>query len=547
MKKIRTVYPYRDEEGELLYEQVRFEPKSFAFCRPIRSGGRIWNLKDTRLVPYNLPEVIEADEIYISEGEKDAETVKSFGLVATCNPGGAGKWREPYSKFFKKKKVYVLQDDDATGRKHAQAVAESVARYASEVRLIPTFKNAKDVSEWIEKGGTKKQLQKLVAKTPRFEAKEKSTENAKGNRVPELRAPIINGRKLVRKLEVFFKRRVILPPGMALVLAIWVIGTHLYDLFDCFPYICITSPTKRCGKTLLAELISLIAARAKFTVNITEAALFRVIQAFQPTIIVDEAETLRNPKSERSQFLLSLLNAGHRRNGSVIRCVGSDHVPTEFPVFCPKVLLAIGTLPDTFRDRSVIVSMRRRRKEEQVERCRYRDVSKKGRWRGALAAVWAAAHKEEIETKYAQQELEFLTDREADNWAPLFAIAAIASPIRLEELTQIATRLGKAKNTLDKDDSDAIRLLTDLRDIFVANKLRRISTEHLLLRLQRLPESQWGDLSASRLARVLRPFGVSSRQLWIGERNLHGYEFDDLKPVFDAYVEEVPLEPLEGA
>ena len=109
-------------------------------------------------------------------------------------------------------------------------------------------------------------------------------------------------------------------------------------------YLCITSPTKRCGKTLLAEVIGLVSARSKTTVNVSEAALFRMIEMFRPTIIIDEAEMLGDRKSERGKFLLSLLNAGHRKGANVIRCVGSDHTPTEFPVYCPKVLLAIGNL-----------------------------------------------------------------------------------------------------------------------------------------------------------------------------------------------------------
>jgi 5S rRNA maturation endonuclease (ribonuclease M5) len=540
MTDLEATYPYFDEEGDLLYQQTRSKGKRFAFRRPLPGGGWAWNLEGVERVIYNLPEVIAATEVFIAEGEKDAETLKSLGLVASTNPGGAGKWQESFAQFFRQKKVYILPDDDEPGRKHAQDVAKSVSQYASEVRLIPAFRNAKDVSEWVERGGTKRQLLKLVAKTPRFETKD-------SDQASEGRATLIAGPNLVKKLELFFKRRVILPRGLALVLAVWVIGSHLFDLFDCFPYICISSPTKRCGKTLLAELIALTAARAKFTVNITEAALFRVIQSFQPTIVIDEAETLRNQRSERAQFLLSLLNAGHRRNGTVIRCVGPNHAPTEFQVFCPKVLLAIGSLPDTFRDRSIVILMRRRRKDEQIQRYRYREVSKRGKWRNALATAWAEAHRQQVAKRYDRVDLNFLTDREADNWAPLFAIASVAVPSRLEELKQIAIRLGRAKNALDKDDSDVIRLLTDLRNTFGASRLRRVSTEQLLSKLQRLPESQWGDLTAPRLAKMLKPFGVSSRQLWIGERNVHGYEIDDLEPVFEAYVEEAPLETLEDA
>jgi hypothetical protein len=537
MSHIETIYPYEDEDADLLFQMVRLFPKAFRFRRPAENGGWVWNLEGVRKVPFHLPEVIAADEVFVAEGEKDVESLRKRGLTATCNPGGAGKWRDEYSKFLKGKRVVVLQDSDEPGQKHALAVVQSVTPYAAEVRLVPPFDDAKDVSGWIANGGTREQLRKIVEETSACNPSTESpiaAESASGLINPTV--PLLRGPKLVRKLELFFQRRVILPLGLALVLALWVIGTYLYDLFDCFPYLCITSPAKRCGKTLAAELIGLVSARSKTTVNVSEAALFRMIGMFRPTIVMDETETLANQKSERAQFLLSLLNAGHRNNANVIRCVGPDHTPTEFPVYCPKVLLAIGNLPDTFRDRSIIVAMRRRRKDEQVARYRYREVSQKGARRAALTQVWAETHRKQVESQYLNESLDFLDDREADNWASLFSIAAVAIPDRLEELKRIAIRLGNAKNVLDVDDSDALHLLWDVRRIFIKNDLTRISTSELVFRLQRIDESPWDELTQYKLARMLKPFGISSRQVWIEKRNVRGYEHDDFKSVFESYL-----------
>lgn len=165
--------------------------------------------------------------------------------------------------------------------------------------------------------------------------------------------------------------------------------------------------------------------------------------------------------------------------------------------------------------------------------------------RAAFAQTWADAHKEEIEEKYARQEIEFLEDREEDNWAPLFAIAAVAVPKRFEELKQIAIRLGNAKNSLDVDDSYAIRLLSDIRDIFISTELKRIGTNQLLSSLKAISESPWEDLTPPKLARTLRPFNISSRQLWTDrKRNMRGYEHADFKPAFESYLSPVKL--LEG-
>lgn len=95
--RVVTVYSYTDAKGKLLYQQVRFEPKDFRFRRPAENGGWIWNLEGVIKILYRLPEVLAAEKVYITEGEKDVETLRSWGLVVTCNPGGAGKWKEEYS------------------------------------------------------------------------------------------------------------------------------------------------------------------------------------------------------------------------------------------------------------------------------------------------------------------------------------------------------------------------------------------------------------------------------------------------------------------
>ena len=168
MSQIAKRYPYQDEAGKLLYEQVRFDPKDFRFRRPDGTGGWIWNLQGVKKVLYHLPEVLAGDEVVITEGEKDADLLHSWGLVSTCNPGGAGKWTDEYSQVLTGKKVVVLQDDDEPGRKHAEQVAASVAQYAAEVKLMPPFQAAKDVSEWAEKGGTDDELERIVAGTKPF-------------------------------------------------------------------------------------------------------------------------------------------------------------------------------------------------------------------------------------------------------------------------------------------------------------------------------------------------------------------------------------------
>jgi hypothetical protein len=167
-RKIVAVYPYVDESGKLLFEVVRYEPKTFAQRRPDGQGGWVWNLEGVRRVLYKLPDVLRAVEsgetIYIVEGEKDTEALCGLGLVATTNPHGAGKWRDDYSETLKGAHVVILPDKDEAGRKHAESVAKSLWGKASSIKIVELPGDGiKDVSDWLKAGGTKAQLQELVA------------------------------------------------------------------------------------------------------------------------------------------------------------------------------------------------------------------------------------------------------------------------------------------------------------------------------------------------------------------------------------------------
>ena len=131
---IVTTYDYLDEAGKLLYQVCRYEPKGFKQRRPDGKGGWTWKTKGIRQVLYRLPELLKADPskaVFIVEGEKDADRLRSIGLVATCNPGGAGKWRSEYSESLKGRPVVVLPDDDKAGNDHAESIVRSLDRKAA--------------------------------------------------------------------------------------------------------------------------------------------------------------------------------------------------------------------------------------------------------------------------------------------------------------------------------------------------------------------------------------------------------------------------------
>jgi len=149
-RKIVKTYNYTDESGNLLYQVVRYEPKGFAQRRPDGNGGWIWNLDGVRRVLYNLPEVIKAEVVFLTEGERDCENLRELGLVGTTNAMGAGKWRTEYNQHLKEKDVVILSDNDPEGKKHALDVAKSLIGVAKSVKLIdlPNLPEKGDISDW---------------------------------------------------------------------------------------------------------------------------------------------------------------------------------------------------------------------------------------------------------------------------------------------------------------------------------------------------------------------------------------------------------------
>ncbi|WP_226662934.1 AAA family ATPase [Alteriqipengyuania lutimaris] len=170
--KVTAVYRYVDRAGELVHEVVRLEPKSFRQRRPDGAGGYRWNMKGVPPLLYNLPRVIEAAErgelVIVVEGEKDADRLNSMGLVATCNAGGAGKWKPEHSAQLAGARVAIIPDNDEAGRDHAEQVALATRDAASEVKTVPldVAERKGDASDWIEAGGTADKLVELIEAAP---------------------------------------------------------------------------------------------------------------------------------------------------------------------------------------------------------------------------------------------------------------------------------------------------------------------------------------------------------------------------------------------
>jgi DNA primase len=138
---ILDTYDYVDERGQLLFQVVRFLPKDFRQRRPDGCGDWIWRTKGVRRVLYRLPNVIAAvgagQPVWIVEGEKDVAALEKLGLVATTNPGGAGKWRSEYTESLRGAwQVNIVPDRDNAGHKHARQVAGALFGAVGELRIV---------------------------------------------------------------------------------------------------------------------------------------------------------------------------------------------------------------------------------------------------------------------------------------------------------------------------------------------------------------------------------------------------------------------------
>ncbi len=231
---------------------------------------------------------------------------------------------------------------------------------------------------------------------------------------------------LLDDVRAFVRRFVVLTATQADAVALWVAHTHVFDAFGITPYLAVTSAEKRSGKTRLPEVLELLIREPLPTANISDAALFRVTNDKQPTLLVDEVDALFSNKLPREE-LRGILNAGYRSGAVVHRMGGSNNTSLQtFSVYCPKAFAGIGNcLPDTISDRSIPISLKRRTRDESVERFRLRDVEAEGHALRDRLTDWLEPQRDHLHASRPRLPDE-LDDRAQDVWEPLLAIADIA-------------------------------------------------------------------------------------------------------------------------
>ncbi len=346
----------------------------------------------------------------------------------------------------------------------------------------------------------------------------------------------VEGPELLEDLVRTLARFAALPEGGATLLALWTLHAHTLDAVQVSPILAITSPEKECGKTTVLTLLLALAPRPLLASNISTAGVFRVVDRFHPTLLVDEADTFLRDNEE----LRGVLNSGHFRAAAVVvRNVGDDFEPRAFSTWCAKAIALIGQLPDTLVSRSVALRMRRATAAEaarldglRLDRLGALEPLRRRAWR------WAQTHLDLVRTADPELPTSF-RGRVSDNWRPLLAIAELVGEGWPERARRAAILL--AALTREEDEAPAVQLLADLRELFTAHGERLASQElvdWLVLREDR-PWPEWRQgkpLTARQLAKLLKRFDLKPGQLKRGGENIRGYDRVDFTDAFTRYL-----------
>lgn len=346
----------------------------------------------------------------------------------------------------------------------------------------------------------------------------------------------VNVAELLADVRRTVLRFIVCEPSTATAAALWIGFTWCIEHVHVAPIALVTAPEKRCGKTQLLDLVGRLSRRPLFASNVSPAAVFRVIEASSPTLIVDEADSFFSDNEE----LRGVINSGHTRTTAfVIRCVGDELEPKRFSTWGAKAIAGIGKLADTIMDRSVALELRRKLPHEKTERLRHADPQLFETLARRLAR-FAQDHGREVGR--ARPHLpEALNDRAQDNWEPLLAVADIAGGPWPAEARRAALALDGAG---EADLSIGEQLLAAIREVFEQNKSDKLSRETILSRLIDDEEQPWAELNkgkpltAAQLRAKLAPYGIKTKKIRLNPyETAQGFERSQFTDMWARYLD----------
>lgn len=349
----------------------------------------------------------------------------------------------------------------------------------------------------------------------------------------------IDPAQLLDEVSGTIRQFIVLDDEQATAAALWVALTHFIDVVEVAPLAIINAPEKSCGKTQLLTVLGRMAYRPLSASNASASALFRAVELWKPTILIDEADTFFRDNAE----LHGMVNAGYLRGGSILRseAVGDSWEPRMFSVFSAKALAGITLekhLPDATMSRGVVFNLRRKLSHESVSRLRHAD---RGLFAGIAEKLTRFALDYSQQVRLARPTLpDALSDRDQDNWDGLLAIASCAGDEWLARATAAALKLSCAA---EKTVSTGNELLADIQHVFESKRVDRINFADLIQALCDDDEAGWATynrgkpITPRQVSKRLKEYGISSKPTRFGYDGVQkGFDIDQFGDAFARYL-----------
>jgi hypothetical protein len=362
----------------------------------------------------------------------------------------------------------------------------------------------------------------------------------------------VNAAEVAASIETFLRLYLVAAEEYFAILPLWVMHTYVFEAFDYTPYLCITSPTIRCGKSNLMTALGGLVARPWKSHSTSVAALARKLEVDRCTMILDEADMAFKGPVEYTSALQGILNSGFERSGTYTRCVGegASLVSKDFSTYCPKAIAAIKRLPDTVMDRAIHVRLHRKG-TASIHRFRSKIYKPEAAAIKRQIEIWAERARVDIGSREPRV-IDELNDRAWDVCEPL---AAIAESIGGNWEARLGAALLKVFGSESAEDDDhGIQLLQDINDLtyeeqipFADEHKTKIFSVDLVTGLKSIETSPWSDwnggkgLSTNALGRMLKSFDISPRTIRGGAKVAKGYLLESFEEAWHTYLVSKPV------
>jgi hypothetical protein len=355
----------------------------------------------------------------------------------------------------------------------------------------------------------------------------------------------VDGDALIRDIIRKLQKHVALSFENALMIALWIMLAWVHDEVAIHsPILVVSSAEPGSGKSTILAIISFLVPRAISTVDISRGALYRAINRWQPSFVIDEFDTVLaaqggNDKAE----LRSVINSGHTRGQGVLRCVTDDHTPEVFPTFAPKALGMVGRkMPATTLSRCVVAELHRAKTDEQDKKFKHKDD-------GELAELRSRLRRFSMDSVNALRDAkpsmpDRFENRRADNWRLQFAIADLCSGA--EDWGDKARAAAVKVESSSDSRTMTAQLIAAIKDVFDSTGDDAVGSQELCDGLAADPGSEWAEWGKSRkpitqhqLARMLKAHRIYPDQVRPkahGGKQVRGYHRSWFEDAWSRYL-----------